>query len=55
MKFAKSLKHIRNMLPNCTSLYIMNKTMKWKQNAQSQIYDYDFFGPIKDKRCCQIQ
>ena len=36
-----SLKHIHNMIPNCTLLYIMNKTMKWKQNAQSEIYDYD--------------
>jgi len=30
------------MLPNCTTLCIMNKTTKQKQNAESEMYDYDF-------------
>ena len=30
------------MLPNCTTLSIMNKTAKLKQNAQRQIQNYDF-------------
>jgi len=40
------------MLPNCTTLCIMNKTMKQKQNAQSEMYDYDFKTKIK---CTTIQ
>jgi len=35
-------KDIHNMLPNCTTLCMMNKTTKQKQNAQSEMYDYDF-------------
>jgi len=35
------------MLPNCTTLSIVNRTTKWKQNAQSEMYDYDFKTKIK--------
>ena len=30
------------MLPDCTALCMMNKTAKLKQNAQSDIQNYDF-------------
>jgi len=35
------------MLRNCTTLSIMDKTTKSKQNAQSEMYDYDFKTKIK--------
>ena len=40
------------MLLNCTTLSIMNKTTKSKQNAQSEMYDYDFKTKIK---CTTVQ
>ena len=40
------------MLPNCTTLCIMNKTTKQKQNAQSETYDYDFKTKLK---CTTVQ
>jgi len=47
-----SQRHTHNMLPNCTTLFIMNKTTKSKQNAQSEMYDYDFKTKIK---CTTVQ
>jgi len=41
-----------NMLPNCTTLCIMNKTTKQKQNAQPETYDYDFKTKLK---CTTVQ
>jgi len=42
------------MLPNCTTLSIINRTTKSKQNAQSEfeMYDYDFKTKIK---CTTVQ
>jgi len=40
------------MLPNCTTLAIMNKNTNWKQNAQSEMYDYDFKTKTK---CMTVQ
>ena len=44
------------MLPNCTTLAIMNKNTNWKQNAQSEMYDYDLQNKNKmydrANRCC---
>ena len=37
------------MLPNCTTLSIINKTAKLKQNAQSQIQNYDFKTKINHR------
>ena len=48
----KLSKDIHNMLPNCTTLCITNKTTKYKQNAQSEMYDYDFKTKLK---CTTIQ
>ena len=48
----KLSKGIHNMLPNCTTLCIINKTTKQKQNAQSETYDYDFKTKLK---CTTVQ
>ena len=40
------------MLPNYTTLSVMNKNTKSKENAQSEMYDYDFKTKIK---CTIIQ
>jgi len=48
----KLSKDIHNMLPNCTTLCIMNKTTKQKKNAQSEMYDYDFKTKLK---CTTVQ
>jgi len=50
----QNCKDIHNMLPNCTTLSIMNKSTKSKQNAQSEMYDYRYDFKTKIK-CTTVQ